>query len=657
MAFEGTRPGGTSVPHTLGDESLRLALAAANIGAWSWRADEDVLEWDELSYDLLGVPRDAPATRERFREAIHPDDLLRVEQAVAAARERGEAYAVETRVNIADGPPRHIQVRGTVVLDPAGEVQGIHGVIIDITRRRQSQDDLENSERRFRRAMEISPIGVVIVDGAGRIEYANPALHRMLEYEIPALSGTSVRDVTFPDDRAATRDALRRVLRGSLRSATLEKRYVTQDQKIRWGRVHVTVVPMGPDGELRLLGFIDDITEQKQRESEARDLERKVRRASKLESLGVLAGGIAHDFNNLLVGVLGHAGLARSKLAHDAAARENVEQIELAATRASELTNQLLAYSGGGRLELRPVDLSGIVSEMQSLLDVAVPPIVELVLDVDPELPSVEGDEVQLRQVVMNLITNAAEAFDGGAGRVTLRTRPCVIGAESIPDAVLNRTLQPGAYVTVEVRDDGPGIPAEVMERIFDPFFTTKRSGRGLGLAAVLGIVRSHGGDIQIQSNPETGTAVRVLLPAAADARVAASAPPPTEPVASPVGLRVLLADDQAMVRRVAGEMLGCVGHEVVEAFDGEEAVRVFAEDPASFDLVLLDVTMPRLSGVEALQAIRELRPDIPAIVSSGHAEEAALETLKDGEPAVFVKKPYRIADLLSAVALALADE
>ena len=378
-----------------------------------------------------------------------------------------------------------------------------------------------------------------------------------------------------------------------------------------------------------------------------RRAEEQMRNAQKLESLGVLAGGIAHDFNNLLVGVLGNAGLALLELPEDSPARQAIRDIEISAQRAAELTRQMLAYSGRGTFRVEPVDVSTLVEEMSQLLRRVISKQAQLSLHLDRTLPAVVGDATQLRQVVMNLITNASDALER-QGTVRLETSAVRADREMLASAYLDEELPEGEYVCIEVSDTGVGMDAATAARLFDPFFTTKFTGRGLGLAAVLGIVRGHRGAISLQSAPGAGTTFRVLLPAAKG--VSATAPaPPASTLARGSG-RVLLVDDEEAVRGLARRVLERGGFDVIEAESGEEGLARYEERPDSVTAVVLDLTMPGLGGEATFHALRRARPDLPIVLSSGYMPEEG-----DAFSGVaFLAKPYRPAELVDAVNAAI---
>ena len=393
---------------------------------------------------------------------------------------------------------------------------------------------------------------------------------------------------------------------------------------------------------------------ERQRVAEERTyLEAQLRETQKLETLGVLAGGIAHDFNNLLVGILGNAGLALEDLPAGSPARDCVSDIETSALRAADLVRQLLAYAGKGRVAVERVDLSALVREMLQLLGSSIRKKAELRFEPAASGPIVAGDAVQLRQVAMNLITNASDAMADMPGVIRVST-----GIEHYftDDAGSYRgaALDPGEYAFVCVSDTGCGMDAYTRERMFVPFFTTKFAGRGLGLAAVLGIVRSHGGALRVTSKVGAGTTVRVLLPLARSQVEDAAEVAESSARAVAASIKVLVADDESTAREVAKRVLEGMGLTVIFAVDGEEAVQRFTERHADFGLVILDLTMPKMSGLEAIDAMRAIEPNVAALLMSGYTDEESDALSRRHGFSGFVRKPYRPSELAERVREAL---
>lgn len=398
----------------------------------------------------------------------------------------------------------------------------------------------------------------------------------------------------------------------------------------------------------RMLGTNTDITAVVAAEAKQRLMEQRLQHGQKLESLGVLAGGIAHDFNNLLVPILGGAELALMGIGDEPAQRKPLEHILLAATRASELTEQMLAYAGRNTLARERVLLPQVLDGMVELLRAARSKRAALELDVAEDVPAIEGDPTQLRQVVMNLITNASDAIGDEPGTITTRIGTTDVGADDLGSMLLGSDLEPGTYVCLEVEDTGVGMSAETRARIFDPFFTTKFQGRGLGLAAVIGIVRSHGGAIDVRSTLGEGTRFRVLLPAAG---VAAEAVTPPEPVLAAVGSgTILVIDDEEPVRRVAAMMLEGSGYTPLLASDGPEGIELFRQHRRELVMVLLDMTMPQMSGTEVIVQLRDIAPTVPVVFTSGYSETDVATAVSEFGAAGFIKKPYRQTPFMAGI-------
>ena len=469
-----------------------------------------------------------------------------------------------------------------------------------------------------------------------------------------ALIASSFLDKVHPEDRSAlVLERARLGERGGDVQRELRIRWSEADRAWRWLSLQARV-SVGPGGRpIRALGVLMDITERKAAAEARRDLERNMAQAQKLESLGVLAGGIAHDFNNLLVGMLGNAELALADLPPDSPARDLVMGIEHAATRAAELTRQMLAYAGKGRFVVEPLSLNRVITDVADLLGAAISKKASLHFDFSDALPLVEADPTQLRQVAMNLIMNASDALGQGSGAITVVTRSVRAERKLLRTLLLGADLPEGTYVRMEVRDTGAGMDAATQARVFEPFFSTKFTGRGLGLAAALGIVRAHRGAIGVDSVLGAGTTFTLLLPASDKTKegehVATRRNTPPAPVAQ-AGGTVLVVDDDETVREVAHQILERSGLRVLRAVDGRAALAQFDVEGSEVDLVLLDVTMPVMGGAETLAALRGRGWTGPVVLMSGYSLQEANEQFGHLGAAGFVQKPFRRADLVAAV-------
>ena len=488
------------------------------------------------------------------------------------------------------------------------------------------------------------------------VEYVSPNVSELFGHSAEDFMTGRVRYalVVHPDDLERI---VAEVAAHSEKGATCfeqDYRVVRPDGAIRWLYDFTVVARDEDDRVTHYEGYVLDITERKRAEEERRQLELQIQHAQKLESLGVLAGGIAHDFNNLLVGVLGYAGLAEMELPADSPARESVQKIEKAARRAADLTRQLLAYSGRGRFAVEWVDLPALVEEMAHLLQTSVSKKARLEYDFARDLPPIEGDATQLRQVVMNLITNASDALGDQSGAITLRSGVVHVDRDELAETYLSADLPEGPYVYVEVSDTGCGMDEETLAKIFDPFFTTKFPGRGLGLAAVLGIVRGHRGALKVTSEPGRGSTFRVLLPCGGRPEAPVEAEPAPGGNWRGAGT-ILVVDDEESVRAVAQLILERSGFAVLTAVDGREALDVFRAHRDEIALVLLDLTMPHLSGEETLQELRRISADVRVILSSGYNEQEVAGRDAGKSPVRFIQKPYSPSALIEKVREALA--
>lgn len=410
--------------------------------------------------------------------------------------------------------------------------------------------------------------------------------------------------------------------------------------------LHTKKIPiLDVDGQPKyLLGISEDITERKLEQERQRVFERKLQETQKLESLGVLAGGIAHDFNNLLVSILGNVGLVLVDLEPESVVREPVEQIKIAAQRAADLTRQMLAYSGKGRFVMQSINLNNIITEITQLLQVSISKNAILRFNFDPTLPPIEGDVTQVRQVLMNLIVNASDAISDRQGTISLCTGVVQADRDYLNGNFMAPELPEGAYVFVEVADDGVGMDKETQDKIFDPFFTTKFTGRGLGLAAVLGIVRGHGGAIRVYSEVGKGSVFRILWPVK-------DAPHHHEKTNGDLlkakgSGAVLVIDDEEVVRNVTKRMLMRIGYTPLLAEDGPAGIDVYKQNRGEIVCVLLDMTMPKMSGEETLRHLREVNPDVRVLLMSGYSEQEASSRFNGKQVNAFMQKPYTPQDL-----------
>ncbi len=513
----------------------------------------------------------------------------------------------------------------------------------EVAERERTEKELRESEARNRAIVNAIPDFVLRMRRDGTTLDVKAPLHDVWPARVECMIGRKVQEMDLPAEFVS------RVLEATenaLDTGQVEAHEYQMEVRGVRRELEVRIAPCGTD---EILAIVRDMTERKEAEEERKRLESQIQHAQKLESLGVLTGGIAHDFNNLLTSVLGHADLALMKLSSESPALKYVQQIQTATVRAAELTNQMLAYSGKGKFVVQELDLNRLIREMTHLLEVSISKSVILKYNLHPDLPSINADATQVRQVIMNLITNASESIGNSSGVVTLDTGIVAADRDYFVGAYLDENLPDGSYVFVEVTDTGTGMDEGVRHRIFDPFFTTKFTGRGLGLAAVLGIVRGHRGAIKIYSEPGKGTSFKVLFPA--------SGPFAANVESERVALSnwrgsgtVLVADDEESVRTVAKQMLEQFGFDVILTKDGRDAVDVFRRRSTEIVTVLLDMTMPDVDGHAAFAEIRRIVPDARVILMSGYNEHDATTRFAGKGLAGFIQKPFRLDALIDKV-------
>jgi PAS domain S-box-containing protein len=570
---------------------------------------------------------------------------------VLARALRGEPVAGrELRLRRRDGAVIGVTCAASTLRDAGGRPLGVVKVLSDAGAAKRSQEELRDSEARWRSLIESHPDQVLIFDRDGTIRFINRVTPGAREQDVVGRDGFAF---VLPEHRERARAVAHQVWDSGV-PADLEVPAHTLQGTVGW--YYLRLAAIRREGQtVGLVASSRDITDRRRAEQERAALGQKLQQTQKLESLGVLAGGIAHDFNNLLTGVLGNANLARIESPPGSAAAPYLDQIEQICLRAADLCKQMLAYAGKGRFVIEHLDLNRVVSDMTHLLQVSIAKTVVLKLALAPRLPPVRADASQLRQVVMNLVINASEALGDKSGVIGLATGVVRVDRDYVRNALLDPDFPDGDYVALEVSDNGPGMTEDVKAKVFDPFFTTKFTGRGLGLAAVQGIVRGHKGAIKVYSEPGRGTTFKVLVPCAEGAAEAAA--PAAE--GTTVGWRgegtVLIADDEETVRVIAARMLETLGFRVQLAANGEEAIERFRADPGSFRLVLLDLTMPRLGGEDVFRELRQVRPDVRVLLMSGYTEQEVTTRFAGKGLAGFLQKPFQLPALLAKVRQALA--
>jgi PAS domain S-box-containing protein len=548
------------------------------------------------------------------------------------------------------GSPRKWDGEGLRV---AGAVAAILSAALE---RRRMEERLKGSEARYRFLADNALDFISLHDPSGKVLYASPAAYRMLGYRPEEMVGCAGEVFLPPEDREAVSAASRRLAAGEVPAVTIQHRIRRKDGGFAEVESACSAVPGSRGDALHILRVTRDITERKMMES-------RLYESQKLETIGMLAGGVAHEFNNLLAGITGTAEMLSLLLAGNDEAAGYLAVIDRMGSRGAELTRQLLAYAGQGRRRPETVSINRIVRENIPVLKTTLPSSVEVRLELGKEDSAILADALQMKQVVMSLCLNAAEAMPDG-GVLTLRTReeesppggsPPVgmSGGRGVERTIGPGTLPAGKRLVFEVSDTGCGMDEDTISRIFEPFFSTKFVGRGMGLAAVRGIVESHDGFLRVTSEAGKGTTFSLSFPLA-DGKPAVEEGKETGPLCGRG--TILIADDEDDVRAMMRAMLESFGYNVLEARDGKEAVGLYRERSGEIDLLLLDMMMPRMTGEEAFAEIRRIVPSARAVLVSGYDERGRIGEVVASGFSDFLQKPFRRRDLGRLVGEVLAD-
>ena len=519
--------------------------------------------------------------------------------------------------------------------------------------------DLERDLEQSRLLLSSVPEAVMIADPEGRVSYWNDAAAALFGWTAAEMVGRRLEE-RFPEPtRAGISDILQSVRDG--REFVGEWEDFRKDGTRLWIDTRIRGITDSHGRVVAIVEIARDVTSRKRAEHERHTLEARLLQVKNLESLGVLAGGVAHDFNNLLTSVLGNTDLALAHLPPSSPARPHLKHIEYAAQRAADLARQMLAYSGRGQFVIRPTCLGEVVHTRLSFIESALPDHVTLETALAPSVPPIDGDADQLAQLLMNVIVNAIEAIGESPGTIRVATGQIHCGRETLASMYLDEHLREGEYAFLEITDTGCGMPPEIQARIFEPFFTTKFTGRGLGLAAVLGILRGHGGAVRVTSEPGRGTTMRLLFPArglwnAAPPDPSGAAPAPATASPEPSGA-ILVIDDEETVRSVARMILERAGFTVVTAASGSEGIARFREAGGRFSAVLLDMRLPIVTSQQVCEELQRITPDVRIILSSGYLEDDAIESFERHGIAGYLQKPYRFDELISCVRRVVGEE
>ncbi|MDD5286252.1 MAG: PAS domain S-box protein [Desulfuromonadaceae bacterium] len=508
-----------------------------------------------------------------------------------------------------------------------------------------SQKLLKESEERLRIIFETSESGIILVSPQGVIDFANRRMAEIFGMPLQELIGSSYPDHLHESEKQVGDERMRQLMKGEIQSVTLDRRYIRMDGTGFWGHLSGRRL-QNPDGSFRaLVGIISDVSELKKAEEDRLQLQQQLHQAQKLESLGILAGGIAHDFNNILTVIMGQCYMGREYMLSNEEYKTIFRQIENAGNRAADLCRQMLTYAGRAESVRSRFSLRLLLEEVVKLLQSAIKKNVTIELDLKPDIPEIYGDIGQVQQILMNLIINAAEAIDDDNGTIRVLLEKIIIAEDQTEADRFGTVISAGSYALLEVTDTGCGMEEETEKRIFEPFYTTKFTGRGLGMSAICGIIKSHNATLQLTTKPGVGTTFKVCFPVA----LSIGGPEIAETeqrLYRQAGGTILLVEDEETIRNIGAVLLEALGFSALTAEHGREAVEIFRERGGEIDVILLDLIMPVMGGVEAYRELRKITPATPIIICSGYDVEQVSEVLENDEQAGFLQKPYNPDEL-----------
>jgi len=638
--------------NTLRESEAKFRALVEATGDWLWEVSVDgVYTYASPQVtSILGYTPEYVVGKTPF-DLMPPGEAERVSVLFRTHLEKGEPIiALEIVAVHRDGRHVVLETTGLPFFDETGRPKGYRGMDRDITARKRAEAELLEEKALADAMLDGVPGVFYVLDDTGRFMRWNRNLERVSGYSADEIQRMAP-DEFFPvDERSTIEEAIAKVFidgRAAVEASFMSKDRNTAPYLMTGARIEI-------GGKAYLAGMGMDISARKRAELEKLMLERQVQHAQKLESLGVLAGGIAHDFNNLLMGIMGNVDLALQDLPPEAPARESMREIERSATRLADLAKQMLAYSGKGRFRIQRIDLRTLIQEMVDLLEVSRSKKAIIRYNFAENVPPIEADATQIRQIVMNLVVNASEALGNETGTVLVRTGVMSCDPEDYEQICFGDDLTPGDYSFFEVSDTGAGMDEATIARVFDPFFSTKFAGRGLGLAAVMGIVRGHSGAVRVRSEPGRGTSFKVLFPAAPGAAHSSGKPKCRVSLARLRGKTVLLVDDEEVVRTVSRTMLERLGLVVITAESGEKALTLYRDKHEQIDLIILDLTMPQMDGEETFRELRGVDEDVRVLLSSGYNEQELTARLTAQGLAGFIQKPYQTTTLGAALLKAL---
>jgi len=629
---------------------FRSLVELAPVGVWQLEPDGQTIRYiNPMLRRMLGLKPEESVVGRSIRDFVTPESQAESSRHLAE-RILGISSSYEIEYLRRDGGRLPVLIYGAPLRADQGQLTGIIGLSIDIADRRKAEHAFQQERQLLRTLIDTLPDPIFVKDRHGRYLVTNEPTRKFLSFTSDDdILGKTVFDFFLPEAAKGFHEDDLAVISTGQAVINREEPYYLPNGTNGWFLTSKVPLRNAAGETIGLVGISRDITQEKAALAERRKFEHKLQETQKLESLGVLAGGIAHDFNNLLTGILGHANLAKLEFPGNPILYEHLDQVEKSSQRAAELCRQMLAYAGKGRFVVQNLDVTLLVEEITHLLQLSISKKAVLRFQLARGLPPVSADATQIRQILMNLVINASDAIGDRSGVISIVTGMMRADESYLRGTYLSPDLQAGDYVFVEVGDTGCGMSKETLNRIFDPFFTTKFTGRGLGLAAVLGIVRSHKGALKVYSEEGRGTTFKLLLPCADG--LAAALELENQPARGWVGRgTVLVVDDEETVRAVGARLLESFGFDTIVAQDGRDAVQKFAAHQDNIRMVLMDLTMPHMDGEQAFRELRRIKPNIRVLLMSGFNEQDAINRFTGKGLAGFIQKPFKLEELQEKV-------
>lgn len=633
------------------EQKYRTIIEFAHEGIWVVDEEFKTVFVNQKMADILGFSPEEMIGKSTLG-FIPPEEYPDV-QYQRAERLKGHPGQYERTLICADKSKRTFLVNASPIYDASNKFKGAIGLFSDITQRKELENMLKREHDKLQEFLNLSPSLFILLDKDGNIQYLNNTAYAILKCDNSVIGKNWFSTFVKSSQRDALQKHFKEIINEQTDSDLEDVVYVTNTQNEERVIILRHAFLYGVDETINgLICSGMDITDKIQEEKERRAMEEKIRQTQRLESIGILAGGMAHDFNNLLVGIIGNADLALMETPTDSPANYYLKEIIRISKELTHLSQQLLAYAGKGKTFVKPISLTELIKNIETLIILSVPKKIAVKFDLDENLPLINADPAHLQQLIINLVLNAAEAIGDKSGVITIVTKHMHCDMKYWQTTYFGENCKEGTYIYLEIIDTGSGISKDVKDRMFEPFFTTKFIGRGLGLSAVAGIVRAHNGAIKVYTELGKGTSFKIFFPALGETTLR----PKTidfkqaELEQETKQKHILVVDDEKLVRDTVKSMLEIGGLHVLLASNGEEAIKIYTENKDQIALILLDMTMPIMDGEETFRELRRINPEVKVLLSSGYNEKDILERFIGKGLTGFIQKPFVLSTLLETI-------